>query len=157
MTMGVVLAVTAAVISILLGGMGSIIGTFTAAKSGAGVVSENPKAFGGALLTSALPSSQGIYGFLAAVIILQKTGLLGGEVSLMTVNTGLILLVGALPVAVLGLVSGIGQGKAIQGGMRILAKDPRDVGKAVILAVLVESMAVFGLLLSILVINSVEV
>lgn len=157
MTMGIVLAVTAAVISILLGGMGSIIGTFTAAKSGAGVVSENPKAFGGALLTSALPSSQGIYGFLAAVIILQKTGLLGGEVSLMTVNTGLILLVGALPVAVLGLVSGIGQGKAIQGGMRILAKDPRDVGKAVILAVLVESMAVFGLLLSILVINSVEV
>lgn len=157
MTTGVVLAITAAVVAISLGGVGSIIGTLTAAKSGAGVVSEKPKAFGGALLTSALPSSQGIYGFLAAVIILQKVGLLGGGAIPIDVNLGMALLMGAIPVAILGLISGIGQGKVIQGGMRILANNPSEVGKAVILAVLVESMAVFGLLLTILVINSVQV
>jgi V/A-type H+-transporting ATPase subunit K len=156
MTYGVVLAVTAAVVSILLAGTGSIIGTLIAAKSGAGVVSEKPKAFGGALLTSALPSSQGIYGFLASVIVLQKIGLISGELIQLDTNVGMALLFGALPVAILGLVSGIAQGKVVQAGTRILANNPADVGKAVILAVLVESMAVFGLLLSILVINSIK-
>lgn len=157
MTEGLVLATLAAAVAIILGGLGSIIGTMLAAKSGAGVVSEKPKAFGGALLTSALPSSQGVYGFLAAIIVLQKVGLISGSPIGVESTVGITMILGVMPVALLGLISGVAQGKVIQAGARILANNPGDIGKAVILPVLVESMAVFGLLLSILIINSVQV
>jgi V/A-type H+/Na+-transporting ATPase subunit K len=157
MTIGIVFATLGAAAAIVFGGIGSIVGTMYAAKSGAGVVAEKPKAFGAALLTSALPSSQGIYGFLASIIILQKIGMISGNIVGIDLNVGLAIAFGALPVAFLGLVSGVAQGKVIQAGSRIMANNPSDVGKAVILAVLVESMAVFGLLLSILVINSIQV
>lgn len=153
---GISLAVIGALFSIVLAGLGTLIGTFFVASGGAGLVSEKPKAFGPILLISALPSSQGIYGFLAAVLILQQAGLLGQELSLISYESGMALLLASLPVGILGLISGTLQGKALQSGIRIIANNPSEVGKAVILGVLIESMAVFGLLLSILIITNIS-
>lgn len=147
------MAVLGAFISIALAGIGTMIGTFFVASGGAGLVSEKPKAFGSVLLTSALPSSQGIYGFLAAVLILQQAGIIGGGEGV-TYARGLGLVVASLPVGVLGLISGILQGRTLQSGLRIISSNPAEGGKSVILGVLLESMAVFGLLLSILIISN---
>ena len=64
MTLGITLAIFGASISIIGGGIGTILGTLHVAASGAGLVASKPKLFGLVLLSSALPSSQGIYGFL---------------------------------------------------------------------------------------------
>jgi V/A-type H+/Na+-transporting ATPase subunit K len=64
MTLGLFLAVLGAALSIVGGGIGTILGTNHVAGSGSGLVAHKPKLFGLVLLLSALPSSQGIYGFL---------------------------------------------------------------------------------------------
>lgn len=153
MTTGIILALVGAGLSIIGGGLGTIIGTLYVGGSGAGLVASKPKLFGLVLLLSALPSSQGIYGFLGSILIMQQTGLLSGAPIAMTPEQGFVLLVGALPVALLGLFSGAGQGKILQSGLRIIANNASNVGQAVILGVLMESMAVFGLLLTILIVN----
>lgn len=152
---GVSLSILGAFISVVLAGIGTIIGTYFVASGGAGLVSQNPKAFGPVLLTSALPSSQGIYGFLAAVLILQQGGILGGGTAV-SYQAGMSLLFASLPVGLLCLVSGIMQGKTLESGLRIISSNPAEGGKSVILGVLLESMAVFGLLLSILIISNIK-
>ena len=137
-----------------LAGVGSLIGTYYIAGGGAGLVPEKPESFGSVLLTSALPSSQGIYGFLASILILQQAGIIGGAASV-TTSEGMMLMLSGIPVGLLGLFSGAFQGKVLQSGLRIIAANTGDAGKSVILGVLLESMAVFGLLLSIIIISNV--
>jgi V/A-type H+/Na+-transporting ATPase subunit K len=154
MTLGLTLSILGASLSIIGGGIGTILGTLHVGGSGASLVAAKPKFFGLVLLMTALPSSQGIYGFLGSILILQQTGFLTGEAQAITTEQGLVLLAAALPVALLGLFSGAGQGKVLQSGLRIIANNASNVGQAVILGVLMESMAVFGLLLTILIVNS---
>lgn len=156
MTLGLVLAVIGAALSIILGGIGSAIGVGIAGQAGAGITSEEPDKFGKILLLEALPGTQGIYGFLGTFWVIMKTQLLTGGASIDT-NTGLLILFACLPVAIVGLVSGIYQGKVSTAGMNIVSKQPGDSGKAIILAVMVETYAVLGLLATILLINGVQI
>ena len=155
MTWGLALSLLGAALSIIGGGLGTVFGTLHVGSSGAGLVANKPKLFGLALVLSALPSSQGIYGFLGSILILQQTGFLAGAPADISIEQGTVLLIASLPVALLGLFSGNGQGKVCQSGLRIIANNSVNVGQAVILAVLMESMAVFGLLLTILIVNGV--
>lgn len=155
MTIGLTLAILGAAISIIGGGIGTILGTMHIASSGSSLVANKPKLFGLVLLSAALPSSQGIYGFLGAIIILQETGLMTNATQLLSLEHGLILLIASLPVGILGLFSGNSQGKVLQSGLRIIANDSKNVGQSVILGVLIETMAVFGLLLTILIVNGI--
>ena len=52
-------------------------------------------------------------------------------------------------------VSGVGQGRASAGAMGIIAKRPEDLAKAMIYPAMVETYAVLGLLLSILILYRV--
>ena len=156
MTFGIALAILGAAIAAIMAGIGSAIGVGLAGQSGSGVVSEEPEKFGKVLLLEALPGTQGIYGFLAAVMALQKIGLLGGEVVDISVNVGWQILFACLPIAFTGLTSGWLQGKVSAAGMGIVAKQPKASGKAVILSAMVETYAVLGLLTSILLINGIK-
>lgn len=156
MTLGLVLAIIGAALAVVLGGIGSIIGVGLAGQAGAGITSEEPEKFGKVLLLEALPGTQGIYGFLGTFWVMMKTQLLQGGVALDT-NTGLVILLACLPVALGGLFSGIYQGKVSVAGMNIVSKQPGDSGKAIILAVMVETYAVLGLLATILLINGIQV
>ena len=156
MTLGLVLAIAGAALAVVLGGIGSIIGVGLAGQAGAGITSEEPEKFGKVLLLEALPGTQGIYGFLGTFWVIMKTQLLTGGVPIDT-NTGLVILLACLPVALGGLFSGIYQGKVSVAGMNIVSKQPGDSGKAIILAVMVETYAVLGLLATILLINGIQV
>ncbi len=156
MTLGLVLAIIGAALSVVLAGIGSIIGVGLAGQAGAGITSEEPEKFGKVLLLEALPGTQGIYGFLGTFWVMMKTQLLSGGVQIDT-NTGLVILLSCLPVALAGLFSGIYQGKVSVAGMNIVSKQPGDSGKAIILAVMVETYAVLGLLATILLINGIQV
>ena len=156
MEYGIMLAISGASLAAVLAGIGSILGVRTAGQASAGLVSENPDMFGKVLLLTALPGSQGIYGFLAAIIIANATGLLAGNAADISVAQGFQVLMAALPVAFAGLLSGMYQGRVAAAGVNITAKKPDASGKAVILAAIVETYAVLGLLVTILLINGLN-
>ncbi|MEX1112736.1 MAG: V-type ATP synthase subunit K [Candidatus Andersenbacteria bacterium] len=154
MPYGLMLAILGAAIAAALAGMGSIFGVRTVGQASSGVVAEDPDKFGKVLLLTALPGSQGIYGFLAAVIIANKIGLLAGApIDSIEVAHGLQILVAALPVGIAGLFSGMYQGRVAASAVNIVAKKPDAAGKGVILAAIVETYAVLGLLVTILLVN----
>jgi V/A-type H+-transporting ATPase subunit K len=105
----------------------------------------------------ALPATQGIYGFLAAFLILQKIGMLGGAAVVISSSVGWQFIFAALPIAITGLTSGWLQGKVSAAGMGIVAKQPKAAGKAIILSAMVETYAVLGLLISLLFIFGIKV
>ena len=157
MEIGIALAVLGAALAVGLAGAGSALGMGAAGQAASGVVSEDPDKFGKALLLEALPGTQGIYGFLAAIMILQKIGLLGGELVEISSGVGWQILFAALPIAITGLVSGLLQGRVSAAGMGVVAKKPGESGKAIILSAMVETYAVLGLLITILLVTSIQV
>ncbi len=153
----IALAVFGAAIAVSLAGAGSALGMGAAGSAAAGVVSEDPDKFGKALLLEALPGTQGIYGFLAGIMILQKIGILGGELIEITDGVGWQLFFAAIPIALTGLTSGWMQGKVSAAGVGVLAKRPGETGKAIILSAMVETYAVLGLLITILMVTGIQV
>jgi V/A-type H+-transporting ATPase subunit K len=147
------LALGGAAIAAALAGVGSILGVRTAAQASAGVVAEDPDKFGKVLLLTALPGSQGIYGFLAAIIIANSIGLLGGQLADLSVAQGWQVIMASLPVGITCLLSGMFQGRVAAAAVNITAKNPDASGKGVILSAIVETYAVLGLLVTILLIN----
>ncbi|MBU2524560.1 V-type ATP synthase subunit K [Patescibacteria group bacterium] len=151
------IAVLGAAIAAILGGIGSAIGVGLVGQGGAGVLTEKPEEFGKILLLEALPGTQGIYGFLGALLILIQIGLIGGAPKAIDTATAWQFFYAALPVAFTGLVSGIHQGKVAAAGLNIVAKDPANTGKAVIMSAMVETYAVLGLLVSVLLIFGIQI
>ena len=154
---GQVLALSGAAIAAALSGSGSALGVGVAGQAAAGVVSEDPNKFGQVLLLQALPGTQGIYGLLIAFIILVKVGLLGGYgmVEVSVVQGGSIF-AASLPIGLVGLLSGIAQGKAAASGVMLVGKRPSELAKGMLFAAMVETYAVLALLISFLMINSIQ-
>jgi len=156
-TTGLALAVGGAAIAAALGGIGSSVGVGVAGQSGTGVISEKPELFGKILLLQALPGTQGIYGFLGALLILIQVGLIGGAGIEISLETGWQFFFAGIPVGVAGLFSGIYQGRVSASGLNAVAKDATNTGKAVIMSAMVETYAVLGLLVSVLLIFGISV
>ena len=79
-------------------------------------------------------------------------GVLSGELVDVTVYQGLMMIAGALPIVIVGLVSAIGQGKAAVAGIHLVGKRSDQSGKAITFAVMVETYAVLALLMSFLIV-----
>jgi len=157
MEIGITLAILGAALAVALPGIGSAMGLSYVGRSAAGLISEEPEKFGKALLLQVLPGTQGIYGFLAAVLALQQIGIFEGELAVINVGTGLAILFACLPIALAGIASGALQGKVSVAGISTLAKKPEEVGKAIILSAMVETYAVISLLATILILNGITV
>jgi V/A-type H+-transporting ATPase subunit K len=137
-----------------LAGIGSAVGVGIAAQASTGVMSVDPKKFGKLLLLSALPGTQGIYGFVIAFLLIQKIALFTGDNPL-TMVVGWKIFAAGMPIALAGLMSGIHQGKVCAGGAMMTAKQPDDSAKALILAVFVEFYAILGFLVSFLMLGQI--
>ncbi|MBU7046937.1 MAG: V-type ATP synthase subunit K [Theionarchaea archaeon] len=149
-TSGLVLAILGAALSAGLAGTGSSLGVGIAGQAAAGVTTEDPSKFGKLLVLQAMPGTQGIYGFIGAFFVLNMTGMLGGNPIPLTLDQGWQICNACLPIAIAGLFSGIYQGKVSASGCGAVAKRPETMGKAVILAAMVETYAILGLLATIL-------
>ena len=147
------LALLGAAFATLFAGIGSAKGVNMVAKATAGLISEDPNKFGKAFLLQALPMTQGIYGLVTSFMIIFKMGLLGGGATeALTVSQGAYFFVASLPIAFGGLFSAIKQGEVAVAGINVLAKRPEATGKAIISASLVETYAIFAVLVSLLLI-----
>jgi len=150
MTEPMILSLIGLAISVGLGAIGSSIGVGYVAKTGAGLLAKEPQKFPQVLALSALPSTQALYGLLFGFIILIRTGLLGGTPIDFDINTGWAFIMASLPVGISCIFSGILQGQAAASGIKIIAEKPENVSQAIVLAALIESFAVFGLVISLL-------
>ncbi len=154
---GMVLAITGAVLSSLMAGIGSAKGVSLVGEAAAGVVSVDPKKFSKVLLLELLPGTQGLYGLLASIIILSNVGILGGSPVDLTMAQGLMFLAASLPIAVVGLISGITQGKTAAAAVGITAKKPEHNTKGIIMAAMVETYAILALLITILIVVNIQI
>ena len=148
------LAVLGAALAVGLGGIGSAKGVGIAGEAAAGLIAEDPDKFGQTLILQALPGTQGIYGFLVGIMVMLNCGFLGGNAAL-TASQGMYVLAACLPCALTGLISGIHQGRVAAAGINVVAKRPNEVSNAMIYAAMVETYAILGLLISILLVINV--
>ncbi len=152
--LGIVYALIGVALATLLAGIGSAIGVGMGGRAAAGVLTEKPELFAKVLILQLLPGTQGIYGLLVAFVALGKIGILGGSAP--TAQQGLLYLAACLPIAVVGLLSAIHQGKTSVASISLLAKRPETFGKAMLLPAMVETYAILALLISILTVSSLK-
>ncbi len=155
-SLGLALAILGAVLAAFMAGIGSAKGVGIAGEAAAGVISEDPSKFSKVLILQLLPGTQGLYGLLTAVFVLSQIGVLGGKPVDLTVWQGLMYLAACMPIAFVGLLSAISQGKTAAAGIGIVAKKPDQSGKAITLAAMVETYAILALLISILTIVNLK-
>lgn len=144
------IALFGAALAAILPGIGSAKGVGMVGEAGAGLVSEDPSKFGKALIMQALPGTQGIYGLITAFLIIFNMGILSGNVANLTVAQGGYYLAAALPIAIVGYASAVKQARVATAGISLLAKRPKEVGKAITSAAMVETYAIFAVLVSLL-------
>jgi V/A-type H+-transporting ATPase subunit K len=121
----------------------SAIGQGIASAAGLGAVAEDDGIFGKAMVFSVLPETQAIYGLLVAILLLVGVFASPGVTTIAALGAG-------LAVGFAGL-SGIGQGITAAGAIGATARDPDAMGKGLVLAVMPETFAIFGLLIAILI------
>lgn len=156
MSLGMVLALIGAVLATALAGIGSAWGVGLAGQAASGVTAEDPEQFAKVLILQLLPGTQGIYGLLITFVTLSKIGILGGT-AITDTNTGLLIMLACLPIAIVGLVSAYHQGKTAVASIGIVAKRPDQFGKAMLFPAMVETYAILALLVSILAISNIAV
>lgn len=156
MDYGLVTALMGAALAASLAGIGSAMGVAIAGKAAAGVLSEKPDLFGKVLVLQALPGTQGIYGFLVAVLIMTKVEILTGTPVALTATQGFAFFAAAMPIALVGLFSGIYQGKIAASSIIMTGKKPSLSVRGMTMTALVETYAILALLVSVLMWNAIS-
>ncbi len=156
--LGGYLALIGAGLAVGLSAIGSGIGVGIAGSAAATAIAEDPKRrLGKILLFQALPQTQGIYGLVVGILILLGVGGLSMSFSLnIPLSVGLCALGAGLAVGFAGL-SAIGQGIVAGTGIGVTQSEKLPFGKAIIFTVLPETQAIYGLLISILIMYSVGI
>jgi V/A-type H+-transporting ATPase subunit K len=125
-----------------LAGSGSAMGTVEAGKAVLGLIKKKPDAFGMGILLTAVPGTQGIYGFVGFFLSLSK--IQSGDMSIMK---GAIILGSGLGLGFAGLFSGWYQGKVCADGLNaIAAGNTSAFGKTMMLAAFPEFYAILSLI-----------
>jgi V/A-type H+-transporting ATPase subunit K len=120
-----------------LAGIGSAIGTSAAGNAAEGGLKKRPEASGNFMVLSALPATQGIYGFVAFFMLLGK---LQADASQGLVIFGIGLCVGAVC-----LISAIRQGQVCANGIVGISQGHDVFTNTLIYAALPEFYAILGL------------
>ena len=149
---GTNLAILGVALAIALPCIGSAKGVGIVGEASSGLISENPAIFGKALALQALPMTQGVYGLVAAFLMLAMLGLFGNPEHLTTlpIAAGAYYLMASLPIALSGYFSAVRQGRVSAAGINLLSKRPAESGKAITSSALVETYAIFALLITLL-------
>lgn len=155
--LGLFFAILGAAFAVGLAGIGSAKGVGLTGEAAAGLLSEKTDMFGKVLTLQILPGTQGLYGFIIALLLLNKIGLFSGNVVHVSLEQGLTLFAACLPIAITGFFSAIYQGRVAASGISLIAKQPTMLGKSMTLASIVELYAILTLLVSFLAVFNISV
>ena len=141
---GQVIAILGLAICASACGVGSAIGLFKTGSAAAGVLTEDAKKFSKVMILVLLPATQGIYGFVMALVGQ------GAVTPDMDLAQGWAVFGSVMPLAITGLISAIYQGKTSVSCIYAVAKDEKLSGKLIMFPAMVETYAIFGLVISLL-------
>ena len=114
------------------------------------LLAQAPEQFSKCLILQVIPGTQGLYGLVIWFFALNVMGAFSGGIGDITVTQGINIAVSCLPMAIGGYRSAIYQGRVAASSINIVAKQPNDWSKGIILCVIVEFYAILSLLASIL-------
>ncbi len=152
---GYVIAIVGIALCVVLCGVGSGLGLYKTASAAAGVLGEEPKKFGKLIILMLLPATQGLYGFLIAIIATSTklAPLYAAEAA--TTAQGWAIFAACLPMAISGFVSALFQSKAAVNCIYAAAKQDSLGFKIAMGPAMIEFYALLGLVISLLVILAI--
>ena len=113
-TLPLILAYIGLAFMLGLAGIGSAIGVTIAGNATVGALKKNPNIFGSAMILSAMPSTQGLYGFAGFFLNLGAVTELGDA---LTLGQGLAVFAVGLAMGFVGLFSAIKQASISANGI----------------------------------------
>ena len=134
----IVLAYIGVALMVGLAGIGSAFGTTIAGNAAVGAMKKNSGAFGQYMILSALPGSQGLYGFVAYFMVRNFL------VVDITLIQGAAILGAGLIMGFVGLFSSIRQGQVCANGVAAIGNGHNVMGNTLILAAFAELYAILG-------------
>ena len=135
----IVLAYIGVGLMVGLAGIGSAFGVTITGNASIGAMKKNPDAFGNYMVLSALPGTQGLYGFLGYFL------LAGYLVEGITMFQAAAIFGAGLALGAVGLLSAIRQGQVCANGIAGIGAGYDVFGKTLILAVFPELYAIVAL------------
>ena len=142
MTLATVLGYLGLGLVLALAGIGSSIGTSTAGNAAEGGLKKRPESSGNFMVLSALPATQGIYGFVAFFMLLSK---MQAAVTSGDATQGLIIFGVGLCVGLVCMISAIRQGQVCANGIVGISQGHDVFTNTLIYAALPEFYAILGL------------
>lgn len=137
MTLETILGYLGLGLVLALAGIGSAIGTTIAGNAAEGALKVKPEGSGNYMVLSALPATQGIYGFVAFFMLLGKLK--------ETPATGLVIFGVGISVGLVCMISAIRQGKVCANGVVGISQGHDVFTNTLIYAALPEFYAILGL------------
>lgn len=138
MDAAIILAYIGLGLMIGLAGVGSAIGVSIGGNATIGALKKNDEAFGSYMLLSALPGTQGLYGF-AGFFIINSSGVISAE---MTLLQGMAILAAGFALGLVALISAMRQGQICANGIAGIGSGYDVFGRTMVLAVFPELYAI---------------
>ena len=135
-SLALILAYIGVAMMVGFAGIASAIGTSICGQAAVGALKKNANAFGSYMVLSALPGSQGLYGFVCFFLIQDN---LTADI---TIAKGAALLGVGILVGIVNLFAAIYQGKFCANGIAAIGNGQDVMGKTLILAAFPELYAI---------------
>ena len=148
-TTALVLAYVGVALMVGLAGIGSAIGTSICGQAAVGAMKKNNSAFGSYMILSALPGSQGLYGFVCFFLV-QK------GLTAPTLVQGAAIFGAGLLVGMVNLAASVYQAKVCANGIAAIGNGHDVMGKTLILAAFPELYAILTVAATFLIANIVR-
>ncbi len=136
----IILAYTGLALMLLLAGIGSAIGVSMGGNAAVGALKKNPDEFGKYMLLSALPGTQGLYGF-AGFFVIHTQGVINAG---MTMAQGGAIFAAGAALGFVGLLSAQKQGGVTSNGIAAIGSGHDVFGNTMVLAVFPELYAIIA-------------
>lgn len=147
---GIVMALLGMALVVMIPSIGSGKGVGMVGEAVTGLMVDESEKFGKTLLLQMMPASQGLYGFVIAIMTVGRLS------PMMSLQEGLFVLVACLPMAIVGYPTAISQARVAVNGVQLLSRNENEMTKNIIYAVMVETYALLAFVSSIIMLSAVS-
>lgn len=147
-----VMAYVGVALMVGLAGIASAVGTSICGQAAVGAMKKNSGAFGSYMALSALPGSQGLYGFVCFFMVTSIYNIITPEITML--QGAAVLSIGIL-VGIVNLAAAIYQGKVCANGITAIGNGHDVMGKTLIMAAYPELYAILTVAATFLIASAV--
>ena len=145
--MGFFLAMLGIGLMVGLSGAGSAIGVVIGGSAVLGAIKKKPEIFGNVMVLSAMPATQGLYGFVGYIMYSGSLAQIGPS---LTVVQGAVVLGAGIAMGLACLISAIMQGRVVANGISAMGSGYNVFSNSFILGAFPEFYAILSLVAAIL-------